>query len=143
MYRISEIAEMVGGRLMGDPDACVCRLLLDSRLLSFPEDTLFVAVKSSRDDGHNYIEDLYRRNVRCFMVSHDASEYGQFTDACFVVVKDTVAALQRLTAVHRSRFNVPVIGITGSNGKTIVKEWLYQLLHADYRITRSPRSYNS
>lgn len=134
---------MVGGRLMGDPDACVCRLLLDSRLLSFPEDTLFVAVKSSRDDGHNYIEDLYRRNVRCFMVSHDASEYGQFTDACFVVVKDTVAALQRLTAVHRSRFNVPVIGITGSNGKTIVKEWLYQLLHADYRITRSPRSYNS
>ena len=143
MYRISEIAEMVGGRLMGDPDACVCRLLLDSRLLSFPEDTLFVAVKSSRDDGHNYIEDLYRRNVRCFMVSHDASEYDQFTDACFVVVKDTVAALQRLTAVHRSRFNVPVIGITGSNGKTIVKEWLYQLLHADYLITRSPRSYNS
>lgn len=143
MYRISEIAEMVGGRLMGDPDACVCRLLLDSRLLSFPEDTLFVAVKSSRDDGHNYIEDLYRRNVRCFMVTHDASEYAQLTDACFVVVKDTVAALQRLTAVHRSRFNVPVIGITGSNGKTIVKEWLYQLLHADYRITRSPRSYNS
>ena len=134
---------MVGGRLMGDPDACVCRLLLDSRLLSFPEDTLFVAVKSSRDDGHNYIEDLYRRNVRCFMVTHDASEYAQLTDACFVVVKDTVAALQRLTAAHRSRFNVPVIGITGSNGKTIVKEWLYQLLHADYRITRSPRSYNS
>ena len=143
MYKISEIAEMVGGRLVGDPDVCVRRLLMDSRLLFFPEETMFVAIKSVRDDGHNYIEDLYRRNVRCFMVSQELLDFKQFAGACFVVVKDTVAALQRLTAAHRARFNVPVIGITGSNGKTIVKEWLYQLLHEDYRITRSPRSYNS
>lgn len=143
MYKISEIAEMVGGRLVGDPDVCVRRLLMDSRLLFFPEETMFVAIKSVRDDGHNYIEDLYHRNVRCFMVSQELLDFKQFAGACFVVVKDTVAALQRLTAAHRSRFNVPVIGITGSNGKTIVKEWLYQLLHEDYRITRSPRSYNS
>lgn len=143
MYRISEIAEMSEGLLVGRPDSEVCRLLMDSRLLSFPDDTLFVAIKSSRDDGHKYIEDLYRRNVRNFMISTDASAFAEYKDANFVVVKDTVQALQRLTANHRKRFNVPVVGITGSNGKTIVKEWLYQLLHEDYHITRSPRSYNS
>lgn len=143
MYRISEIAEMSEGLLVGRPDSEVCRLLMDSRLLSFPDDTLFVAIKSSRDDGHKYIDDLYRRNVRNFMISTDASAFAEYKDANFVVVKDTVQALQRLTANHRKHFNVPVIGITGSNGKTIVKEWLYQLLHKDYHITRSPRSYNS
>ena len=106
MYKISEIAEMVGGRLVGDPDVCVRRLLMDSRLLFFPEETMFVAIKSVRDDGHNYIEDLYHRNVRCFMVSQELLDFKQFAGACFVVVKDTVAALQRLTAAHRSRFNV-------------------------------------
>lgn len=143
MYRISEIAEMSDGLLVGRPDSEVCRLLMDSRLLSFPDDTLFIAVKSSRDDGHKYIDDLYRRNVRNFMISTDASAFAEYKDANFIVVKDTVKALQRLTAMHRKRFNAPVVGITGSNGKTIVKEWLYQLLHEDYHITRSPRSYNS
>lgn len=143
MYRITEIADMSAGVLVGAQDAGVSRLLLDSRLLSFPEETLFVAVKSARDDGHKYVEDLYRRNVRNFMVSCDVAEYKELKDANFIVVKDTIAALQRLTAMHRARFSVPVIGITGSNGKTIVKEWLYQLLHEDYNITRSPRSYNS
>ncbi len=143
MYKISEIAEMSGGLLVGAQDVCVNRLLTDSRLLSFPEDTLFLAITSSRDDGHKYIDDLYRKNVRNFMVSRDASEFSKYKDANFIVVKDVVAALQRMTAAHRARFNVPVIGITGSNGKTIVKEWLYQLLHEDYHITRSPRSYNS
>lgn len=143
MYKISEIAEMSGGLLVGAQDVCVNRLLTDSRLLSFPEDTLFLAITSSRDDGHKYIDDLYRKNVRNFMVSRDASEFSKYKDANFIVVKDVVAALQRMTAAHRARFNVPVIGITGSNGKTIVKEWLYQLLHEDYHISRSPRSYNS
>lgn len=143
MYRISEIAEMSDGLLVGRPDSEVCRLLMDSRLLSFPDDTLFIAVKSSRDDGHKYIDDLYRRNVRNFMISTDASAFAEYKDANFIVVKDTVKALQRLTAMHRKCFNAPVVGITGSNGKTIVKEWLYQLLHEDYHITRSPRSYNS
>lgn len=143
MYKISEIAEMSGGLLVGAQDVCVNRLLTDSRLLSFPEDTLFLAITSSRDDGHKYIDDLYRKNVRNFMVSRDAFEFSKYKDANFIVVKDVVAALQRMTAAHRARFNVPVIGITGSNGKTIVKEWLYQLLHEDYHITRSPRSYNS
>lgn len=143
MYKISEIAEMSEGLLVGRPDSEVSRILMDSRLLSFPEETLFVAVKSSRDDGHKYIEELYRRNVRNFMISAEASSFAECKDANFIVVKDTVKALQRLTAKHRSRFSVPVVGITGSNGKTIVKEWLYQLLHEDYSITRSPRSYNS
>lgn len=143
MYKISEIAEMSEGLLVGRPDSEVSRILMDSRLLSFPEETLFVAIKSSRDDGHKYIDDLYRRHVRNFMVSEDVAAYAECKDANFIVVKDTVKALQALTANHRKHFQVPVVGITGSNGKTIVKEWLYQLLHEDYHITRSPRSYNS
>ena len=76
MYKISEIAEMVGGRLVGDPDVCVRRLLMDSRLLFFPEETMFVAIKSVRDDGHNYIEDLYRRNGLAGVVGFQTIRWG-------------------------------------------------------------------
>ena len=112
--------------------------------------TLFFALKSTRNDGHRYIEDLYRRGVRNFVVeAKGIAEYcpnGNVTtmaDANFLIVPSPLAALQRLAERHRDEFNIPIVGITGSNGKTMVKEWLYQLLLPSQKIVRSPRSYNS
>ena len=117
-------------------------LLTDSRSLCFPKETLFFALKTQRNDGHKYIGELYKRGVRNFVVTH-ADEFSQLKEACFLVVSNTLAALQQIACAHRSRFDIPVVAITGSNGKTTVKEWLYQLLSPDYNVCRSPRSYNS
>ena len=119
----------------------VMDLLIDSRQVISANQTLFFALVTSRNDGHKYIEELYQKGVRAFVVNHIPA--GDWDGAGFVVVKDTLKALQRLAASHRSQFNIPVIGITGSNGKTIVKEWLAQLLSPDYNLVRSPKSYNS
>ncbi|MBP5455016.1 MAG: bifunctional UDP-N-acetylmuramoyl-tripeptide:D-alanyl-D-alanine ligase/alanine racemase [Paludibacteraceae bacterium] len=143
MYTIKQIAEMVGGKFQGNCAAEINRLLTDSRALSFPEDTLFIALKSNRNDGHKFIGTLYKKGVRSFLVNKVLPEFQNLEGANFIEVDDTLLALQTLSAKHRHSFNIPVIGITGSNGKTIVKEWLYQLLNEDYKITRSPRSYNS
>ena len=121
-------------------------MLTDSRSLSFPEETLFFALKTQRNDGHKYIDDLYRRGVRNFVVeSHSSFLIAQssFEGANFLVVPSPLAALQRLAERHRDEFNIPIVGITGSNGKTMVKEWLYQLLSPQMNVTRSPKSYNS
>ena len=117
-------------------------LLIDSRQLVNANQTLFFALTSNRNDGHKYIKDLYQNGVRAFVVTHVPDD-GDYPEAGFIVVDDTLMALQRLAAYHRAQFNIPVIGITGSNGKTIVKEWLYQMLSPDYSIVRSPKSYNS
>lgn len=117
-------------------------LLIDSRKLSQPENTLFFAIKGQRRDGHDYISELYQKGVRQFVVSKDL-DVSKYPDAAILKVKDTIHALQNLTAQHRKKFSIPVVGITGSNGKTIVKEWLYQLLQNDFNIVRSPKSYNS
>ena len=141
-YSLQEVSEIVNGKLVGDAlDWNVSDLLIDSRHLVDPHQALFFALKSNRNDGHRYIEDLYEKGVRAFMVSHLPE--STFPDAAFVVVPDTLKALQALAAHHRQQFDIPVIGITGSNGKTIVKEWLYQMLSPDYNIVRSPKSYNS
>lgn len=137
------IAQLLGAHPDSVPDTDIHWLLTDSRSLSFPSGTLFFALKTSRNDGHRYIAELYRQNLRYFVVSELHPDFETLTDAVFLLVTDTLEALQTLAAAHRAAFNLPVIGITGSNGKTVVKEWLYQLLHTDYRIVRSPRSYNS
>ncbi len=139
-YTLQQIAQITNAQLIGDGNASIEFLLTDSRAVSYPEESLFVALKSDRNNGHRYIKELYDANVRCFLVSEKPAESIQ---ANYLIVKDTLQALQQLVAYHRAQFNIPVIGITGSNGKTIVKEWLYQLLHKDYYVTRSPRSYNS
>ena len=142
MYRIKQISEIVGGRLMGsDEDRMIQHLLIDSRRLDAAEQTLFFALASQRNDGHKYIEDLYQSGVRAFVVSRMPEVVHP--DACYIQVQDVLKALQQLAAHHRSQFDIPVIGITGSNGKTIVKEWLAQLLGPDYNLVRSPKSYNS
>ena len=123
--------------------AVISWLLTDSRSLCFPSETLFFALTGPRNDGHNYIRDLYNRGVRNFVVSRLPDRMEDYSESNFLLVQDTLAALQKLAALHRKHFNIPVVGITGSNGKTIIKEWLYQLLDPDFAVTRSPRSYNS
>lgn len=143
LYSSSDIAQIVGGQLFGRKDLKISHVLTDSRLISFPEESLFIALVTEKNDGHRYIEDLYKNNVKCFLVSKSTENFSHLKDATFIVVEDTLLALQKWAKHHRESFQIPVIGITGSNGKTIVKEWLYQLLNEDYKITRSPRSYNS
>ena len=142
-YTIKQIAEQVHAQVQGNENLTINRILTDSRSLCFPEDTLFFALKSKRGDGHRYIHELYARGVRAFVVSHLPKEAGEMKEAAFLLTENPQKALQKLAEVHRTKFNIPIIGITGSNGKTVVKEWLYQLLGDTRRITRSPRSYNS
>ena len=158
-YTIEKITTLLGARRIGTADATIGWLLTDSRSLCFPEETLFFALKTARNDGHRYIADLYRRGVRNFVVTTvpmaggfpassaattpAASAAGSYPDANFLVVPSPLEALQRLAERHRDEFNIPIVGITGSNGKTMVKEWLYQLLSPSMTVTRSPKSYNS
>ena len=144
-YPIETIAQLIHAERIGSMGGAVKWLLTDSRSLGFPEETLFFALVTGRGDGHQYIPELYQRGVRHFVVSVPPSdeELQAMSAANFLVVPDTLAALQLLAEKHRAQYNVPVVGITGSNGKTVVKEWLSQLLGADFRVTRSPRSYNS
>ncbi len=117
-------------------------LLFDSRQLLIPSATIFFAIKSEKNNGHDYISELYQKGVRNFIIEEKV-DTTPFVDAQFFLVPNTVDALQELAKIHRHMFRLPVIGITGSNGKTIVKEWLYQLLKMDLNIIRSPQSYNS
>ena len=142
-YSIDDIVQMTGAERYGFCPAKISWLLTDSRSLCFPAETLFFALITKRNDGHNYIRDLYSRGVRNFVVSYLPDNLGDYKESNFLMVRDTLAALQTLAAAHRKNFNIPVIGVTGSNGKTMIKEWLYQLLEPDYAVTRSPRSYNS
>ena len=143
-YTIERVATLIGAQRLGHAEARISFVLTDSRSLCFPEETLFFALRSNRNDGHQYISELYRRGVRCFVVEEVPTQAtNQFGDANFLVVSSTLQALQCLAQRHREAYNIPVVGITGSNGKTMVKEWLYQLLSPQMVITRSPRSYNS
>ena len=146
-YTIGEIAKIIGADIQaGESVNCTDRkinwLLTDSRSLCFPEQTLFFALKTQRNDGHKYISELYKRGVRNFVVTTTEGLTGM-KDASLLLVRNSLTALQQIASAHRARFNIPIVAITGSNGKTTVKEWLYQLLSPDYNVCRSPRSYNS
>lgn len=144
MYTITEIAESISAERIGTHEEEILYLLTDSRSLTFPENSLFFAIKTQRNDGHKYINTLYNRGVRAFVVEQIPENYLQeYPEAVFLKVADTVSALQNIAKTHRQKYDIPVIGITGSNGKTTVKEWMYHLLYEDRYITRSPRSYNS
>ena len=158
-YTIEKITTLIGARRIGDTEAVVSWLLTDSRSLCFPEETLFFALRSGRNDGHNYIPELYRRGVRNFVVERghfrlsdvtrvsdvtaSTGTGGGLAGANILEVVSPLEALQRLAERHRDEFDVPIVGITGSNGKTMVKEWLYQLLSPYKIVTRSPKRYNS
>ena len=143
-YTIEKITTLIGAHRYGTADANIGFLLTDSRSLCFPKETLFFALKSERHDGHEFITELYKRGVRNFVVERVPENYeALFPQTNFLKVESSLIALQTLAERHRDEFNIPVVGITGSNGKTMVKEWLYQLLSPSVVVTRSPRSYNS
>ena len=144
MYAISTIQNWLNAEwlLKNDVTQDVEHLAFDSRRIAFPERTLFLALTAQRD-GHDFISDAYRRGVRCFLVSQSIDTHP-FSDANILKVDDVLRGLQTLAIQHRAHFpNLEVIGITGSNGKTIVKEWLFELLRDDFNIVRSPASFNS
>jgi alanine racemase len=144
LYNIKEISGIVKGKLhLQAPNSeDIEELLTDSRKISHAETSLFFALKGDRHDGHRFIESCAAQGVSNFIVSEFRDDWKNLP-ANFVVVNDTLDALQQLATYHREQFSIPVIGITGSNGKTIVKEWLYQLMRDDKNIVRSPKSYNS
>lgn len=140
-YRLKELASLCGGELLG-ADATVMRVSTDSRTLSEPDGTLFVALRSARRDGNRYIAELYRRGVRAFLTDSPVDEKA-YPLAGFVRCADSLEALQKLAADHRTSLKGTVVAITGSNGKTVVKEWIAQLCPPQIRLFRSPKSYNS
>ncbi|MDR4987720.1 MAG: bifunctional UDP-N-acetylmuramoyl-tripeptide:D-alanyl-D-alanine ligase/alanine racemase [Bacteroidales bacterium] len=145
-YSISDVAKHAGGRLCGSPDnyTRIRFLLCDSRQLLLPQDTLFFALRTKKNDGHHYVEELLKKGVRCFVVEKVRDAWlTAYPEAAFVVHEHPLAALQMLAAAHRTSFSIPLLAITGSNGKTVVKEWLSQLLAREKRIVRNPKSYNS
>ncbi|RZA01331.1 MAG: bifunctional UDP-N-acetylmuramoyl-tripeptide:D-alanyl-D-alanine ligase/alanine racemase [Sphingobacteriaceae bacterium] len=141
-YTINDINTIIGTTAGFPVNNAVRQLVIDSRKIYFPETSLFFALESAQKDGHIYIPELYKKGVKSFVVKTGFDE-SRFPQAGFIKVENTLQALQNLAAYHRQKFTYPVIGITGSNGKTIVKEWLFHLLHNDYNIVRSPKSYNS
>jgi alanine racemase len=140
-YTITELKEILSAELLqsSDDNAVAEYLSVDTRKISFPATTLFIALKTEHRNGHHFIKDAYAKGVRNFLVSEPVA----IENANVLLVSDTITGLQTLAQYHRRRFSVPVIGITGSNGKTIVKEWLNHLLQPSFNIVRSPRSYNS
>ena len=144
LYNIEEIASIISGEAFfnASREDRITDLLTDSRKINHAAGSLFFAIKGERHDGHRFIEELFHQGVRNFIVTELLPELKKL-EANFIVVGNALDALQKLTAFHRKRFPIPVIGVTGSNGKTIVKEWIYQLLRTDKNIVRSPKSYNS
>jgi alanine racemase len=137
-----QIAFITAGKVLGDPERSVRHLATDSRSLPGVEHVLFVAIRGERHDGNDYIADLYHRGIRSFLTDREPGTAGM-EEASFCVVEDALAALQQLAGERRKTFPGKVVGITGSNGKTIVKEWISQMLQHEMRVVRSPRSYNS
>jgi len=141
-YTILQISEIVSGKLSGKHDNFVEHILIDSRILVPAENSLFVAIDGKNHDGHNYIKELYNKGVRSFIVNREINSEN-YSGASFVLVKNSIKALQQVVEYHRKQFAIPVLGITGSNGKTVVKEWISQLLSNNFRIVKNPKSYNS
>ena len=141
-YSIGLIAEIIDAApVFYDTEAIISQLVTDSRSVIDPSESLFFALKAQRD-GHKYIADAYENGIRNFVVS-ETGDIDQYKDVNVLITQNVLAALQRLSAYNRSQYNLKVLAITGSNGKTIVKEWLYQLLASDFNIVKSPKSFNS
>jgi len=141
-YSIQEIQKIINGNfLQENNDARIMLVAIDTRHVSQVENNLFFCL-IARNNGHIFIERAYKKGIRNFVVS-EQMDCKNFSTANFILVENTTIALQTLAVYHRSQFQIPVIGITGSNGKTIVKEWLFQLLSKEKNIVKSPKSYNS
>lgn len=155
-YSLSDLAKISHGTLLTEKDIVFHSVFIDSRNYFDANTSVFFAIKGKHNDGHDYLVELYEKGLRNFVVNRSSHNHllsklrlGKkkkkldFSDARIIVVEDTLIAFQALAAHHRKRYNIPVIAITGSNGKTIVKEWLYHFLRGKYNTVRSPKSYNS
>jgi alanine racemase len=145
MYSLDQIAEITGASFAGKNNYRISHFLNDSRSVYSVENALFIALKTVRNNGHNYIPALIESGLRSFLIAENEFDHSIYkdSDVSFIIAKNPLKTIQSLASYHRQQFSVPVIGITGSNGKTVVKEWLYQLLKSNYSICRSPKSYNS
>lgn len=144
MYTIKFICEVlkVTAFKSNDLSSKISELVYDSRKVNNPEESLFFALKATRD-GHDFIPDAYEKGIRSFVISNSISFLNDKTDVNVILVPDVLEFMQALVTYHRKQFNIPIIGITGSNGKSIVKAWLYQLLVPEKKVYQSPKSYNS
>lgn len=142
-YNIETINEIINGQLLKQSGGTINYLLIDSRKILFPRESLFFALRGSSNDGHFFIGDLYKSGVRNFIVEELPADIEKYNRGNFVKVTNTFYALQKLVQHHRHKINTQVVGITGSNGKTIIKEWLYQCLAPGKYVVRNPKSYNS
>lgn len=143
-YTFLEIARLTGGKLLGkNHDTVVHYPVMDSRKVVFPESSLFIAIHGPHHNGHQYISDVIKQGVKCFLVSDEEYIKPFLNQAGFIVVKNTLTAFQIIAASHRNEFNGSLVGITGSNGKTIVKDWLSHVLSVQYNVCKNPKSYNS
>lgn len=140
-YSITQIAEICNAELFGSEEITICHLLTDSRSLLQAGNSLFFAIQGLHHDGHQYVDELYRSGLRAFVVTQLPE--NRPNDAVFLKAEDSIAALQALASDYRSQFDIPIVAISGSNGKTIVKEWLHQILNRHLNVVRSPKSYNS
>ena len=143
-YDILKIAEITQGNLIGNlnDNYFIQRIIIDSRFyIKSNENYLFIAIKGKNNDGHNFIEDLYNQGVRAFIIEKELDKY--YPNAYFIKVNNSISALQDIATYHRKQFSYKVIGITGSYAKSIIKEWLFDILEEKLKIVRSPKSFNS
>jgi Alr-MurF fusion protein len=139
----SDIAEIIHGELFGPSGLLVTDIVTDSRQLSFTEELLFIAIRGKNHDGHLYLDNLYKSGIRTFVVEKLPELPDRYEDAAYIKVMNSIEALQLLASFKRKLFKSRVIAITGSAGKTIVKEWLSDILGIETSVVRSPKSYNS
>src|SRR5688572_6508291 len=141
--KFSQLKDITDGALLQlSADQAVTNLITDTRKVVLNDGSVFLAIKGNHHDGHQFIEQLYKAGVRQFVIEKEFT-FQHYTEANFLKVNNSIEALQKIARVHRNAFSIPVIGITGSNGKTILKEWLYQLLSREYTVAKNPGSYNS
>ncbi len=143
MYTISEIVKILDAKLLGKNDNFISTLIYDSRMIIPSSESLFFAIKGRNNDGHKYISELFKKGIRNFVVNKDFKDFHLYDASNFIIVDNTIEALQELAAYHRAKFKIPIFAVTGSNGKTIVKEWLFYLLNKNKKTLKSPKSYNS
>jgi Alr-MurF fusion protein len=139
----ADIARIVNGRLTGPHDLPATEIVTDSRQLCYTEGLVFFAIRGMNHDGHQFIDSLYRKGIRVFVAEREPDSPLNYPDASFIITRNTVEALQLLASYKRKAFKSSVIGITGSTGKTIVKEWLSEIIGHDSPVVRSPKSFNS
>ncbi len=142
-FTLNEIATITSGKIIHDSTKAIEHIFIDSRNAFKPSKSLFIAIKGEHHDGHHFIDKLSKLNCLTFLVSNEHFNFNDYPNCSFILVENTLDALQKIAAFHRKKFTLPVVAIAGSYGKTIVKEWMYELLKDNYNIIRSPKSYNS